>query len=39
VDSYTQFDAGSAKIKPASYAVLDETAELLTGTPSLKVEK
>ena len=33
-----QFDTGSAKIKPASYAVLDEIAELLVSTPSLKVE-
>jgi len=33
-----QFDTGSVKIKPVSYAVLDEIAELLTDNPSLKVE-
>jgi outer membrane protein OmpA-like peptidoglycan-associated protein len=33
-----QFDSGSAKIKTASYSVLDEIATLLTSTPGLKVE-
>jgi outer membrane protein OmpA-like peptidoglycan-associated protein len=33
-----KFDSGSAKIKSASYPVLDEIAALLKGNPGLKVE-